>query len=327
MTFQPPPGLRNPHVQTIVAGTAPRRWWLAGRTKRLRSQLEEVVLECSEGVRLHGEYLPCAGAGSLVLLIHGWVGCSASGYMQSVRASLHRAGHAVFVLHLRDHGPSAHLNRDPFLAIRLTEVSDAVELVQQRYPHRHQSLVGFSLGGNIALRVAAHTAERAIRLDQVVAFCPPVDPAATARAISSQRIYNRHFVAAWRQAFAEKVRHYPELAQHADVFEQDDIIRLHEAFVPRFSCHPDAASYFQAYTLNGSLLQSLCCPAHVVLAADDPVIPVDSRDLLPPLPELSVELSAHGGHCGFLQNYRLQGWMDERALDLLPPAQAVDAEP
>lgn len=309
--------MRNPHINTILASTAPRRWWLARQTRALRDARSETILECSEGVRLHGEYLAHPGARTLITLVHGWEGCAGSSYMLSASRALFRDGYSVFTLHLRDHGPSHHLNRDPFLAIRLTEVVDAVEAIQRRFPYARHLLVGFSLGGNIALRVAANAGGRAISLDQVIAICPPVDPGATAHAISASRIYNRHFVANWRRSFRRKLVYFPELRQHEDVFRHDDIVDLHEAFVPRFSDHPDSASYFRAYTLDGRVLPRLCCPGHILLTEDDPVIPAATRHLLPPLPELSVELSPYGGHCGFLQDYRLRSWLDQRLLELI----------
>ena len=74
MTFVPAPGLRNPHVNTILASTAPRRWWQGRLNRPIRAGMEEVILECSDGVRLHGEYLPNVNPSQgLVILLHGLV--------------------------------------------------------------------------------------------------------------------------------------------------------------------------------------------------------------------------------------------------------------
>ena len=112
--------------------------------------------------------------------------------------------------------------------------------------------------------------------------------------------------------FRQKLEFYPELKAHEDVFAHDDMIELHEAFVPRFSDHPNAASYFRAYRLAEEVLPQLHVPCHILLAEDDPVIPVACADLLPDHPELTVEYSRFGGHCGFLKNYYGHSWLDER---------------
>jgi predicted alpha/beta-fold hydrolase len=317
MSFKPPIGLRNSHVNTIVASTATRRWWLSRRAEAVCGVLQEEILECADGVRLYGEYLPNPRPEQgLVILLHGWEGCSGSGYMLSAARRLYNAGFSVYNLHLRDHGPSEHLNADPFLAIRLTEILDAIEVIQAQHAYGRYQLVGFSLGGNIAVRVAANMAARAITLEQVVAICPPADPAASGKAISDSPIYNRHFVANWRSSFARKLQHFPELKAHADVFKLNDMLELHEAFVPRFSNHPNAASYFRAYRLGSENLQVLAVPCHVIMAKDDPVIPVQGADVLPDIAGLSVEFTDYGGHCGFLKNYSLSSWVDDRLLQL-----------
>ncbi|MEM1111686.1 MAG: alpha/beta fold hydrolase [Pseudomonadota bacterium] len=320
MNYTPTLGLRNPHVNTILASTAPRRWWQRRLNEKVYPSRQDMLLACSEGIRLHGEYVcnPDAAKGCVILL-HGWEGCSESAYMQSVGRAFFKNGYSVFKLHLRDHGPSSHLNPEPFLAIRLAEVIDAIEAIHSRLAYGRYCLVGFSLGGNIALRVAANMAGRAITLERVLAVCPPIDPHACGRAISASAVYNRHFVGIWRASFRRKLQHYPELRAHEDVFEHDDILDLHEAFVPRFSSHPNAASYFRAYRLAEDVLPTLEASCHVLLAEDDPVIPVEDCAILPDHPKLTLELSRFGGHCGFLKNYRGHSWLDERLPALCDP--------
>lgn len=320
MSYRPPAPFRNPHIATIAASTGPRKLLLTRRTRSLAAAAQEVIFECSDGVKLHGLYNRCRKqetSRGLMILLHGWEGCASSCYMLSITHSLHQAGFDVFRLHLRDHGPSSHLNADPFLAIRLDEVVDAIEQIQQTYAAPHCYLTGFSLGGNFAVRAAASAHGRALKLDRVIAVCPPIDPQAAALAIRDSRLYNRHFVAHWRASFEQKVQHFPHLASHRDVFEHADIVDLHEAFVPRFSDHPDAASYFKSYALNTANLIEPSTDCHIILAEDDPVIPVASARMLPDHARFQLETTPWGGHCGFISNYRLHSWIDQRLLQLI----------
>jgi predicted alpha/beta-fold hydrolase len=178
--FAPPFGLRNPHLQSMLASLAPRRWFVTRRARELLAASRDVLVDCGDGVRLLGHHAPRpVGNGELVLLLHGWEGSAESIYVQSCAAHLYARGYDVFRLNLRDHGPTHHLNPELFHSCRIAEVVGAVRAVQALCPSQPLSLVGYSLGGNFALRVAVRAPAAGIRLRQVVAVCPVLDPAHT----------------------------------------------------------------------------------------------------------------------------------------------------
>ena len=310
----PAPGLRNGHINSILANQGPRAWRVRHIYKRLVPTPIRVTLDGAEAT-LQGEYCAQAGqARGLVTLIHGWLGDAQSTYLRSATATLFAQGYSVFRLHLRDHGSSASLNREPFLAIRVREVASALRQIWQRFPHASHHLVGYSLGGNIALRTAAGLGEDKAGLQQVIAICPPIDPALASEAISRNAIFNPYFSKAWKRAFQEKIDLFPEYERHRDLLSGENVLALHEAYVPVFSDFPDASSYFRAYTLNG---QTLAIPATVIASEDDPCIPVQSLPLIEGLDGVRIERTRHGGHCGFLTRYRSGSWLDQRLLQLI----------
>lgn len=317
MRYSPPPGLRNRHINTILGNQGPRKWITRARSRDLQASAKEVLLDCRDGIRLHGEYTPHPHSErGLAILIHGWEGCSLSTYLLSAATHLYAQGFSVFRLHLRDHGPTHHLNEQPFLAIRLDEVLDAIEQIQNRFPSEQYWLAGFSLGGNIAVRIAANMKGRDIRFEKVAAICPAIDPNATGKAVSKNLIYNGYFVRRWRNSFKKKMKFFPVHKANADVMLNSNLMSLHEAFVRRYTEHPNAASYFNAYALNEKNLHRLDAPCHIILAEDDPVIPAETAKILPQFNGLTLEMTKLGGHCGFIKDYSLRSWIDER-LDAL----------
>src|SRR4029434_11355431 len=85
--------------------------------------------------------------------------------------ALHGAGFRVARLLLRDHGDTAALNAEMCHAARIDEVLSACNALSERYGSGRTGLLGFSLGGNFAVRVAAHDAcSRSIA--RVLASCP-----------------------------------------------------------------------------------------------------------------------------------------------------------
>jgi predicted alpha/beta-fold hydrolase len=269
-------------------------------------------------VRLHGLYnaAPAASRG-LAILLHGWEGCAESSYQLSTATTLSRAGFDVFRLHLRDHGPSHHLNPELFNSARLQEVVDAVREIQHRYPRDRTFLAGHSLGGNFALRIAARAPGEGIRLTRVVAVCPVLDPKRTMDALEhGSPIYHRYFVHRWKRSLSTKLEHFPELGYGDSLLALRSLGAMNDYFVPHYTEFDDTDSYFSAYALTGETLAGLQVPSHLITSLDDPIIPAGDLKGVARSDCLTIEATRHGGHCGFLMNWRLQGWIELRLLEL-----------
>ena len=316
--FNPPPVLRNAHVQTLAASTGPRKWLLKRRASRLIAEEKDVILQCGDGVRLHGLYNPHPRPErGLAILLHGWEGCAESGYQLSTACTLSGAGYDVFRLHLRDHGPSHSLNPELFNSTLLQEVIDAVGEIQRLYPHDKTFMAGHSLGGNFALRIATRAPEEGIDLRQVVAVCPVLNPMHTMAALENDSpVYHRFFVRQWKRSLTIKLKHYPELGYGDSLLGMQSLEEMNEFFVPKYTKFDDPDSYYKAYALTGDTLAGLRVPSQLIISEDDPIIPIDDLADVARTNSLCIETTRYGGHCGFLMNWRLQGWIDRRLLEL-----------
>ena len=173
-----------------------------------------VVVECGDGVRLLAHENQPAGEanGELVVFIHGWEGSANSSYLLSTAPFLARQGYRVIRLNLRDHGDSHHLNEDLFHSCRLPEVVGAVKSLQTANPETPLSLVGFSLGGNFALRVGSEAEAAGLNLKRIVAICPVLEPAETMRALDTGWYgYRYYFLRKWRRSMFKKSAAFPHL--------------------------------------------------------------------------------------------------------------------
>ncbi len=128
---------------------------------------------------------PRALGNAPVVLLHGWEGSAESLYVLSLAQLLFERGFEVVRLNLRDHGETHHLNRELFHSCRLPEVVGAVAALQRHFAGRPLQLVGFSLGGNFMLRVAAQARAAGLNLARVIAVSPVLEPADDARRRSS----------------------------------------------------------------------------------------------------------------------------------------------
>jgi predicted alpha/beta-fold hydrolase len=275
---------------------------------------EAQVYDGGHGVRLAGVLSrPREGGddGRLAVLLHGWEGSQSSSYMQLGAARLLQAGCAVLRLNFRDHGDTHHLNVDLFHSNRLGEVVQAIADACQRHRVHELLLAGHSLGGNFALRVAAAAPAAGLPLARVAAVCPVVDPAATLLAMErGWRLYPRYFARQWRTSLKRKRTLFPQQHAYDDAILGLDLRHLTEWLVLHHTDFASLHAYFDGYTLSDGRLAELTVPARVLTSADDPVIPVAAFDRLALPDSATLEVARWGGHCGFIENARLDGYAE-----------------
>jgi hypothetical protein len=175
--------------------------------------------------------------------------------------------------------------------------------------------MGFSLGGNFVLRLAAHP-ETSTKFRAALAVCPVLDPAAAVARLDRGWIgYRWYFLDKWRRAFAEKQAAFPGIYDFADARRLSRVDSLTDYFVSRHTDFRDARDYYSHYTLTRDLARRLRMRVQIVAAEDDPMIPpehvralgeADGADI--------VTLTRHGGHCGFIRNLSLSSALDPHAV-------------
>jgi predicted alpha/beta-fold hydrolase len=287
----------------------------------LAASRDEIV-DCGAGVRLLGHFSPqAAEPKGLAILLHGWEGSADANYVVSVGGLLYDAGFAVFRLNFRDHGDTFALNRELFHSCRIDEVVGAVAAIATRHPARRTFVVGHSLGGNFALRAAARAPAAGVELTKVVAVCPVIRPSSTMQALEDGLwVYRWYFLRRWRRSLAAKAACFPELYDFGDLRRFPTLTATTEFFATRYASFPDLGSYLNGYAITGDALARLAVPAKIIAAADDPVIPIADLADLAASPALSIEVFARGGHCAFLEDYRLRSWADRAVLAELETA-------
>ena len=318
--FQPPALLQNAHLQSVLASVPPRSSGVRRRAANFRELSADVIVDCGAGVRLLGHVAlnPGSGNGRMVVMIHGWEGSAESTYMLSVAPLLLAQGYSIFRLNLRDHGDSHHLNEDLFHSCRLDEVVGAFGWIQRQYPQMSLSIVGYSLGGNFSLRVADAAPGAGLAIDRVVAVCPVLNPAQTMIALDrGWWVYRRYFQRRWSNSLVKKSDAFPARYSFGKLRSFTNLTDMTAYFVSRYTDYPDLYTYLNGYALTGERLAGLQIDSTLLLADDDPVIPVEGLADMHVPAALRVQRTAHGGHCGFLQDLHLRSWLDRFVLDEL----------
>ena len=315
--FKVPGYLRSAHLQTILNTQGPRKWRAHRILQRLDSRAIELVAR--DGTRLLAEldYGVDSDRSTLVVLLHGWEGSSRSSYLITTTALLLAQGFDVLRVNLRDHGDSHHLNRELFNSTRSPEVASALQGFVDERDYHHLFLVGFSLGGSFVLRVVADAGAE-LGVSACVAVCPPVDPAHAMDALNSGFfLYEKYFFRRWHESLRRKLDCFPDLDYADDLACARSLDDLNRLFIPEHTIYERVDDYFAAYALVGGRLSTLSSPTYLIAAQDDPIIPVADLERIGPNEYLHIEISQHGGHCGFIEDLTANSWVEGRILQIL----------
>jgi predicted alpha/beta-fold hydrolase len=320
--FQPPLLLRGAHLQTMVGSVPPRSWLIRRRAAALLARATPLLLDCGDGTRLEAWHSPqphnrrASDGRRLAVLLHGWEGNVESPYVLSAAALLYQRNFAIVRLHLRDHGGTQALNKELFHSCRLPEVVGAVRAIGAMFPAARLYLAGFSLGGNFMLRVAAD-AGAPPQMAGVVAVSPVLDPEATLSALEQGlTIYQRYFVKRWSRSLREKQRAWPDERDYEPLMRSQNLRRMTADLVQHCTDFGSLEAYLSGYAVTGQRLSSLRVPAHIVLSADDPIIPAAHLSSLAQSDHLSIVRTRYGGHCGFVDYLSGPSFADRYMLDV-----------
>ena len=309
--FVPHPWLRNGHWQTVLGH------YLPAKVASFPSRSVEVTV--SDRSRLLVEDSVPLGwlAGDpAAVMVHGLAGSAQSPYMVRVCARLVGMGIRVVRMNLRNAGEGFGLARGFYHAGKTSDVRAVAEWLSSESSGSPIALVGFSLGGNLVLKLAAEASESCLQgLDCVVAANAPLDLLACCQNMRrpSRRLYDKNFVKQLRTEVLRLHAAHPELGP-VDLKGVETLYDFDDRYTAPQHGFAGATDYY-ARSSSGPMLSQIDVPGLVVHAEDDPFIPVDSYRVFEFPSNLELELIPAGGHLGYISRTRWSGnrrWLDSR---------------
>lgn len=295
-----PPALRNGHRMTIFAWARRRRF---PRLPEPVDRVFDVAPRTRVLARCHWQ--PERRTRPTLLLLHGLEGSADAHYMRGISEKAWGRGFNVVRLNQRNCGNTDHLAEgvyhsgltgDPNAVLRELIEADGLQAI---------AVVGYSLGGNLALRMAGEFGPAAPpELKAFAAVSPTLDLAACISALerAPNWIYQWNFVRDLKRRVRRKAELYPHIYQTRQLKALRTVREFDNAYTAPMSGFQDADDYYhRASALR--LIDRLTVPTLIITAADDPFIPVDQfRDpAVTGNPNLTVIVTRHGGHCGFIE--------------------------
>jgi hypothetical protein len=294
--FRPLPLLGNPHLQTIIGNLLP------GPELPCPTSLQRVPVSDGDCLLIH-DSTPARWRPGLpiAVLVHGLGGSHRSAMVLRMAERLLRAEMRVVRVDLRSAGKGVPLARRPYHAGCSGDVRAVLETVGRWSPGSPLHLLGFSLGGNIVLKLAGEAAAEPVAgLSAVAAVAPPVDLARCSDLISlpCNRIYEQHFLRELVALVRRRQRCFPALPpvrfpRPLTLREFDDVYTA-----PRCGFAGAADYYCRASSLP--LLPQIRVPTLILAARDDPFIAVEPLLSLNLPRNVDLRIVDRGGHLGFI---------------------------
>lgn len=307
-TFRPPFWMRPAMMQTLLASRKFRKKAAAHINDNAKSE----ILDCGDGVRLKGSLTEHPNSKGVFVYFHGWEGSEESTYVLSSARFVYDLGYSIYRLNFRDHGDTHHLNEELFHSARLAEVENAFRHVADRFSPGPVYLVGFSLGGNFALRVVRSAKERPINnLSHVFAISPVIDPVASGPVIDENRLIQKYFYKKWTTSMVKKQEAFPGVYDFTKVLDQKTVMDMSEVFITTYTDFPSANIYFAAYGIGNNDLADTQVRTSIIMSSDDPVLIASDVLKLNLSSSVSRIMLNYGGHNGFFQSLHGPTWYDD----------------
>jgi uncharacterized protein len=180
-------------------------------------------------------------------------------------------------------------------------------------------VIGFSLGGNVTLKLAGELGEGAAELlTGICAVSTPIDLAACVAALAQPRnfLYQDRFLSRLKDRIRRKNRQAPDIYTLEHLPKIRTIEDFDDHYTARLFGFGTAANYFRTQSSN-QFLERIRVPALLVQSKDDPLVPftVFEHPAFDRNPYLTLLAMEHGGHLGFLSRGKARFWLDGTVLD------------
>ncbi|MCW8930781.1 MAG: hydrolase [Gammaproteobacteria bacterium] len=317
--FEPALSLKYKHFQTIFPS-------LFRKLAKPEIEIERFELTDGDFVDCYWHHAACTTKKNshppIVVLFHGLTGSFKSSYIQGMMHTLNKAGFSSVLMHFR--GCSDEMNRLP-RSYHSGDTADAkawIERLQQRYPNRQIFSIGFSLGGNVLLKLLGEWGNSS-------PLCAAVSISAPLQLDVCATQMNQGFSKFYQYVLLKELK--CSLIKKYDVFDMKSMIGIEATEVNNLKSFWDfddvytgpihgfksAEDYYQQCS-SKQYLPAITTKTLIIQALDDPFM---SSEILPDQETIpaNIQLEIHnsGGHLGFISHHILKPhyWLENHVID------------
>jgi uncharacterized protein len=238
------------------------------------------------------------------IVVHGLEGSTESQYMAGVARHALAGGMNVVLMNQRNCGGMDHCAPTLYNSSLSADVAAVAHNVLRQDGVSQFALIGFSMGGNLVLKLAGEWGKDApAQLRAVAAVCPAMDLAASADALHepANRIYEYYFLLQLFRRTRAKARHFPNYIDLSRLRGVNSL-RLFDDRITAYYCGFSGADDYYARGAAANVVDAIAVPTLVIHAANDPFIRLvpQTRERILRNPNITFVETPDGGHCAFL---------------------------
>ncbi|MEA3497531.1 MAG: hydrolase [Campylobacterota bacterium] len=315
-SFKPAFGLKNRHIQTLYPA-------LYRKIKPL--DLENEIFELDDG-----DFTECSWykkpkkdeTKPIVVLLHGLEGSYKSPYIKGIMLELDKIGFSSVLMHFRGCGDTSNRYPRAYHSGDTKDIRDWIKYLKMTYPLSDLFAVGYSLGGNVLLKLLGEDGKDS-HLKGAVSVSAPIQLDISANAINKgySKIYQKHLLKHLKQTLLNKYENHPMKSlinfDKKNIDSIDTIHQFDEIYTAKIHNFENAQEYYKKSSAK-QYLKYIKTPTLIIQALDDPFM---TKNILPSKDELSnsitLEVYENGGHVGFVSGtiFQPQYWLEGRFVE------------
>jgi predicted alpha/beta-fold hydrolase len=304
--FRPRRFLRNGHLQTIAGNYLSRVNGLPAAEKQVVEVSPATANQIASQVLCHCHWQPeeVRARRPTAIIVHGLEGSSDSQYVVGNANKLWRAGCNVVRMNMRNCGGTEALSPTLYHSGLSNDVLAVMNFFVERYGLRSMSLIGYSMGGNLVLKLAGELGTAAPDvLRSVIGVSPAADlqPSADALHLPQNRLYEWKFLRNLLRRFRRKAMLFPRAYDRNRATGIRSLREFDDRITALYSGFSSADDYYDR-AAAARVLDRIAVPTLILHALDDPFVRLsaESREKIIANPHITLVESEHGGHCAFL---------------------------
>jgi predicted alpha/beta-fold hydrolase len=255
-----------------------------------------------------------------LIALHGLEGSSAAHYMCGMADKAFTRGFNVVRLNQRNCGGTEALSRGLYHSGLTADARHVIDELIERDGISAFVVAGYSLGGNLALKLAGDYGDATpTALRAVCAVSPTMDLARCVEALGRREnaVYQWNFMRNLKRRIRRKARLFPNLYDARPLRQIRTIREFDDEYTAPHHGFRDAADYYHRASALRVIARTQV-PTLIISAADDPFVPAAQfRDpAIVDNPWITCVLTPHGGHCAFLSEETMDhdGYWAEQAI-------------
>ncbi|WP_353065502.1 alpha/beta fold hydrolase [Tunturibacter psychrotolerans] len=304
--FQPRRFIINGHLQTIMGNYLPRINGLPTPEATLVEVSPATSTQIASQVLCHCHWQPeeVRASRPTAILVHGLEGSSNSQYVIGNSNKLWRAGCNIIRMNMRNCGGTEALSPTLYHSGLSNDVLEVMNFFVAQHGLQSLSLIGYSMGGNLVLKLAGELGTSAPpELRSVIGVSPALDLGASADALHrpQNRLYELKFLRALLLRYRRKVALFPHVYDPNLATGIRSLRELDDRITALYSGFTGSDDYYYR-AAAARVIDHIAVPTLILHALDDPFVRIteESCSRLEANPNIHLITTHHGGHCAFL---------------------------